>query len=108
MLSWFNTAPSLAFAKELAQFILSELDTQQPKPAAATSKARNKDEAKFTAKAQRTLEKAAKRLQAFKAKQSLNFYKKSKLANAFLWELKDGGCPQAYADELTEWLTLRL
>ena len=108
MLSWFNTAPSQAFAQDLAKFILSELGTQQPKPPATTSKAKNKDEAKFTAKAQRTLEKAAKRLQAFKADQSLNFYKRSKLANAFLWALKDGGCPQAYADELTEWLTLRL
>ncbi len=99
LLSWFDTGPSRAFAEELAKFILGELATQ--------TKAKAKD-AKFTPKAQKTLQKAARQLQAFKAKQPLNFYKKSKLANAFLWTLKDGGCPAAYADELTEWLTLRL
>ena len=65
-------------------------------------------DAKFTAKAEKTLVKAARQLQDFKARQPLNFYTRSKLANAFLWALKDAGCPPAYADELAEWLTLRL
>ena len=26
----------------------------------------------------------------------------------FLWTLKDAGCPEDYANQLTDWLTLRL
>lgn len=95
--TWFDSSQAQAFARELAAFIVAELagrlDTR---------------DAKFSAKAEKTLAKAARRLQDFKARQRLNFYTRSKLANAFLWALKDAGCPPAYADELTEWLTLRL
>ena len=51
---------------------------------------------------------AARKVDAFKKAEPLNFYKKSKLANAFLWGLKDAGCPHDYADDLTRWLTVRL
>ena len=38
----------------------------------------------------------------------LNFYKKSKLANAFKWRLREGGVEAGLVDELTKMLLLRL
>jgi len=95
--SWFNSREAEAFARELAELILLELKGQM-----------HARDAKFAAKAEKTLAKAARRLQDFKSRRKLNFYTKSRLANSFLWALKDAQCPSAYADELTEWLTLRL
>lgn len=95
--NWFNTKEARGFGRALAQFMMDEI------PADARVK-----EAKFAAKASKTMQKAARRLQDFKASHKLNPYKRAKLANAFLWGLRDAQCPAAYADELTEWLTLRL
>jgi hypothetical protein len=97
MLKWFDTRESLRFGRELAQDLLGEL----------ASSAKNRD-AKFTAKAEKALVKADRKVHAFTAREPMNFYKRSKLANTFLWALKDGGCPDDYANELTEWLTMRL
>jgi hypothetical protein len=97
MLKWFATAAGTAFARDLAAFIVSEL----------SGSLRKRDD-KFSRKAKKVLVQAARRVQDFKAREDINFYKKAKIANAFLWSLKDGGCPQDYADELTEWLTMRL
>jgi hypothetical protein len=95
--TWFDSAQAQDFARELAAFMVAELAGK-----------RDARDAKFSAKAEKTLAKAARRLQDFKARHPLNFYTRSKLANAFLWALKDAGLPPAYADELAEWLTLRL
>jgi hypothetical protein len=95
--SWFNTKEVREFGHSLAQFMMDEIPAD----------ARVKD-TKFAAKAAKTMQKAARRLQDFKASHELNPYKRAKLANAFLWGLRDAQCPTAYADELTEWLTLRL
>ena len=95
--SWFDTREVRRFGTGLAEFIMTEM------PADARTK-----EQKFAKKAGKTLQKAAIQLQKFKATHKLNPYKRAKLANAFLWGLKDAKCPAAYADELTEWLTLRL
>jgi len=97
MLQYFNTRNSDRFARELAQELMTELGASI-----------GKKDAKFTAKAEKALVRADGKVRSFKAKERLNFYKRSKLANAFLWALKDGGCPPDYASELTEWLTLRL
>ena len=43
-----------------------------------------------------------------KVSERLNVYKKGKLANAFLWKLRDSGCSQDYANQLTDWLSVRL
>lgn len=98
MLQWFDTKASEAFALELATFLLDELK----------SRTADKSAGKFGVKAQRTLHKAIAKIHAFKSANKLNFYKKSKLANTLLWALKDGGCPDEYATELTEWVTVRL
>jgi hypothetical protein len=97
LFGWFDSKDAKGFARELAQFIVGELRGKM-----------DSRDAKFTKKAEKTLVQAARRLQDFKADHSLNVLTKSKLANEFLWALKDAGCPEAYADELTEWLTLRL
>jgi hypothetical protein len=97
LFDWFKTAESVRFGKELAAFILGQLEGSL-----------QKRDAKFTRNATRALEQAAKRVQAFRAHERVNFYKKAKLANSFLWTLKDAGCPEEYANELTDWLTMRL
>lgn len=95
-----NAGPAKEFGQQLAMFLMAEL-------AAAGSSTRAR-EAKFSAKAEKALNKAGVRIQAFKAEHPLNFYKRSQLANAFLWALKDAGCDEGYANQLTEWVTVRL
>jgi hypothetical protein len=97
MLSWFSSSESVRFGKDLANFVLAEL-----------SGSATKNDAKFTAKAEKALVRADQRVQDFKARERLNVYKKAKLANAFLWTLKDRGCSQEYANSLTDWLSVRL
>jgi hypothetical protein len=95
--SWFSSRASARFGRELATFVLSEL---------SASTARK--DTKFTAKAEKALIRADRRVREFTAGERMNVYKKAKLANAFLWTLKDSGCPPDYATQLTEWLSLRL
>lgn len=97
MLNWFATAEAERFAKDQAGYILSQLRG-----------AMDKRDAKFTVKAEKTLIRVDRSVQEFRAREKMNFFKRSKLANTFLWALKDGGCPEDYARELTEWLTYRL
>ena len=97
MFNWFSTTESVRFGTELATFVLSEL-------AASTTRG----QAKFSAKAERALLRADQRLQEFKVQEPLNVYKRAKLANAFLWTLRDKGCSNAYADQLTDWLSRRM
>jgi len=97
MFSWFSSSESVRFGHELATFVLAEL-----------SGSARKGDAKFTAKAEKALVRADQRVREFKARERLNVYKKGKLANAFLWKLRDSGCSQDYANQLTDWLSVRL
>lgn len=97
LFKWLDTGEAERFAREMAGLVLSEL-----------SGSAHKRDAKFAARAEKVLIRVDNRVKDFRRGQALNFYKKSKLANTFLWTLKDGGCPEDYANELTEWLTLRL
>lgn len=97
MFNWFDVRPSVRFGQELAQELLTSLSAMT-----------GKRDAKFAAKAEKALIKADRRVHDFCRKERMNFYKRSRLANAFLWTLKDGGCPEQYATELTGWLTHRL
>lgn len=97
MLAWFDTKECVRFGHELAADLLETL---------AVSSA--KREHKFTARAEKALVRAEGKVRAFKTRERMNFYKRSRLANEFLWALRDGGCSQEYANELTEWLTYRL
>ena len=95
--NWFSSAESKRFGRELAGFILAEMKGSL-----------NKRDAKFAAKAEKTLQRAATKIREFESRERMNVYKRAKLANAFLWTLKDAGCPDDYANELTEWVTVRL
>lgn len=97
MFGWFSTRESERFGKELAGFLLKEI-----------SGSVDKANAKFTAKAEKALVRADQQVRDFKARERLNVYKKAKLANAFLWSLKDAGCSTEYANQLTDWLSVRL
>ena len=97
MINWFSAAEPERFGKELAAFVLAGL--------AASA---GKGQGKFTVKAEKILVQADQRVRDFKARERMNVYRRGKLANAFLWALKDGGCPPEYANELTEWLSFRL
>ncbi|MDE2604395.1 MAG: hypothetical protein KGL68_00585 [Burkholderiales bacterium] len=97
MFSWSSSSESVRFGKELATFVLGEL-----------SGSAGKADAKFTAKAEKALVRADQRVREFKARERMNFYKKAKLANAFLWTLRDSGCTPEYANQLTDWLSVRL
>ena len=90
MLSWFDTKESVRFAKSLAEELMETL----------SAKTALRD-AKFTAKAEKALIRADGKVRSFRARERMNVYKKAKLANAFLWQLKAGGCPEDYALELT-------
>lgn len=95
--SWFDANRSVSFGRELADFVVGEIS--------ASTQVRD---FKFSGKVEKTLARAERRIREFKSGERLNFYKKSKLANAFLWELRDKGLAAEPADQLTEWLTVRL
>lgn len=97
MLKWFDARESVRFGEELAAEVVATL--------AASATLRG---SKFSAKTEKALAKADQSVRDFKGREPLNFYKKSKLLNAFLWKLQDGGCDPENARELTQWLTHRL
>jgi hypothetical protein len=97
MLNWLSSEESVRFGQETARFVMQELASSN-----------DRRDAKFARHAEKVLQQVDRRLAAFKSRERLNVYKRAKLANAFLWGLKEGGCAEAYANELTEWLTLRL
>lgn len=97
MFGWLSTKESERFGKELASFLLTEL-----------SGSMEKSDTKFSAKAEKTLARADQRLQEFKLRERMNVIKKAKLANSFLWSLRDAGIQPEYANKLTDWLSVRL
>ena len=97
MFGWFAAGASKRFGKELATLLMADI-----------ASASAQSDRKFSAKAERALVKAARRVDEFRRSERLNGYKKAQLANAFLWTLKDGGCSPEYTRQLTDWLTERL
>ena len=97
LLSWFDAREAKACGTALAELIIREL------PAKDSVK-----EKKFADKAEKTLLKVMQQVADFKHVHKPNTYQKAQLGNAFLWTLKDGGVNEAYASELTEWLSLKL
>lgn len=97
LLGWFDAKAARECGASLAKLILKDLPVDN-----------SIKEKKFAIKAEKTLRKVVRELDAFKRKNSLNTYKKAKLGNAFLWTLKESGVNDKYANDLTEWLTVRL
>ncbi|HVE54374.1 MAG TPA: hypothetical protein VNB23_13415 [Ramlibacter sp.] len=94
---WFRAGEAQAFGRELAGFLVQELrgnlDALNPKG---------------RKKAEKTMVKADRKVQDFRARHRLNVFQKSKLANTFLWTLKEAGWSEQYANQMTDWLTMRL
>lgn len=97
MFSWFSTVEARRFGNEVAAFLLGEL-----------SGSLGKREGKFAGKVEKALLQVDRRVAEFKTHHKLNVYQRAKLANTFLWALRDGGCSPEYAQQLTEWLSVRL
>ena len=97
MFSWFSSAESQRFGRELAQFLLAEFSGSSGKP-----------DAKYAGKVEKTLLRADERVATFKQQHRPNMFQRAKLANTFLWTLRDGGCETEYAEKLTDWLSIRL
>lgn len=98
MLGWFDAREASRFGAELAGWYAAQL------PREATSLS----DKKFAARSESAMKQMARRVDEFKQRQTLNVYKRAKLANAFKWSLRDVGYDTAYIDRLTEWLVARL
>lgn len=85
------------FARELAGELMAQLGS-----------AADHGTKKFQARSGKALQQAERRIEAFTREQPLNWLQRAKTGNAFLWALKDAGCPEAYAQELTQWLVAKL
>jgi hypothetical protein len=96
LFGWFRTGPAEKFGKELGAFMVQEL----PELKSLAGKDRKR--------ADKTMEKAARRIDEFRAANRPGVLQKAKLANAFLWTLKDAGWPEEAANQMTDWLTMRL
>ena len=97
MFDWFRTRECKQFGEELAADLLATIGRKG-----------GLKEAKFKSLVEGELLRADARVKAFRQDHRLNFYKKSVLANTFLWKLKDAGIAEDYAGELTHWLSVRL
>ena len=86
-----------AFAKQLAAELVAQLGD-----------ASERGSRKFQARAGKALAQAERRISAFKTEHKLNWMQRSKCSNTFLWALKDAGCPESYAQELTQWFVTQL
>lgn len=85
------------FARSLAADLLAEIGDA----------ARQRD-AKFRKKSDQALARADRRIAEHVAGRRLNWWQRARAGNAFLWALRDAGCPDAYASELAEWFVMRL
>ena len=92
-----HTETTNLFATTLALELLADLQGVE-----------DKTQKKYQIKVQKTLARCSGRVLAFKQLNTPNYYQRARMAHTFLWALKDGGCPDDYADELTQWLTVRL
>jgi hypothetical protein len=96
LFGWLRTGAAGRFGKELAEFMVKEL------PELRTLRGKDRR------RADKVMEKAARRVEEFRAAHALGVLQKGKLANAFLWTLKDAGWPEEAASQMTDWLTMRL
>lgn len=84
-----------AFGKELALYFINKFPLQAQKE-------------KSLAKRKEVITKMLYKIEQFKQKNTLNFYKKAKFGNVFQWTLKDAGYSDELIGELTKELLLKL
>lgn len=95
MIAWLNTTEVEAFGKELALFFIHKLPATSLKQQTAV-------------KRKEIIKKMVYKVDQFKQKNKLNFYKKAKFGNVFQWTLRDAGYADELIGELTKELLLRL
>ncbi|MES2208467.1 MAG: hypothetical protein V4525_16925 [Pseudomonadota bacterium] len=95
MFDWFNAKDAIQFGEAIATFIAEKIPLNTKNN---TIKSDYKN----------TLIILDNRIESFKRKSSINFYKKAKLGNAFKWKLIDMGYDEAWVNELTRELLIRL
>jgi hypothetical protein len=97
MFNWLSSARSVKFAEDLSAALIGIV----PRDKALS-------EAKRLSKSNYAKEKLAKKIQAFRHEEILNFYKVAKLLNTFKWALKDAGYEQAFIDSFATWVFMKL
>jgi hypothetical protein len=96
--NWFDAKKEINFGHQLADFYI-----------ARAAKNQHEIRGKVVERKQRELlSKLSLQIDQFKSTQSLNFYKKAQMGNAFKWRLLDAGLDSAHADELTSWVTRQI
>ena len=97
MFDWIDTREAQAFGSQLATFFIEHVPLSDSKGKAQTF-----------SKKKEVLKKLFFKIDQFKAKNKLNFYKKAKFGNAFQWTLKDAGYDSEFVDELTKEILVKL
>ncbi|MBX9902600.1 MAG: hypothetical protein K2Y28_17620 [Burkholderiaceae bacterium] len=97
LLNWFDGNAAHAFGIELAQVLIE----RTPVDTAISNKILSK-------KHESMLNKLEQLIVKFKAENSLNVYKKAKLANAFKWALREKSYDEDYINQVTNWIVLKL
>ena len=100
LLDWFDAKTSKEFGAVLATEFIERFER--------TSSRKKLSEPEFINKVQKSLQRMALLVQAFKRENKLNIYKKAQLGNAFKWTLRDAGIDPEYIDHLTRWLMVQI
>lgn len=98
MFQWLNARSHKAFGEQLAIFYAERAVKQD-------TSLKGK---KIASKQRDLLAKLSNQLETFKQANSMNFYQKAQLGNAFKWKLLDAGFESDYVEELTSWLVAQL
>jgi hypothetical protein len=96
MFKWLDAGEAKAFGESLAVYFMERVPLDQ-----AGRKGKTMDRKK------EVVDKLLFQIQVFKSKQTLNFYQKAKLANAFKWKLLDAKYDPEFVDGLTKLLTVK-
>ena len=94
---WFDASDAEKFGQSLAQLFIENIP---PRSKGAGDNA--------LAKQLETIDKMYLQIEEFKADHKLNLYKKSKLGSAFKFELIAAGYEDAFVDQVTKGLILKL
>jgi hypothetical protein len=93
ILGWFGAGEAKEFGTGLARFYIERVPLEV-----------QLNDKNFAKKTQEVLEKMARQVAEFKAKNKVGIYKKAQIGNAFKWTLRDSGYKEEYVERLTLWL----
>jgi len=97
-LTWFDAEAAKTFGTSLAVLFIEKIPADE----------RGVDDKLFARKTKKTMAAMTVQITEFKKSNSLNFYKRAQLGNAFKWKLKEAGYSPEYINELTLWLVKQL